>query len=229
MPVRGGEAEQLTRDPADEFLPSWSFDSKWIAFHSWRSGSRDSYVMAADGSSPRLIAGGARHEWGGRFSPDGNWLLFVSDREETQELYIVSSKGGSARKIVTARMGATGFLWSGDGRSIVYTADGELRIVSTQGGPHRTIARAQDFGGALRDLAGFSVDGRAVYVRVLATDGSAHIGAVGIDGSNPRIIVRFDDPNRRAYRPEFSTDGRNFYFTIGKHEADIWVMELQKK
>jgi Tol biopolymer transport system component len=230
MSARGGEAEQLTRDPADEFWPWWSLDGKQIAFHSWRSGNRDSYVMAADGSSPRLVAGGPRHEWGGRFSPDGNWLLFPSDRGDAPGLYVVASTGGSPRKVVTAPSGAGGFLWSADGRWIVYTADQELRIVAAEGGPHRTIARAAAFGsGTLTELGGFSVDGRTVYVRVLAPDGSAHIGAVGVDGSNPRIVVRFDDPNRHAYRPEFSTDGKNFYFTIGKHEADIWVMELQKK
>jgi Tol biopolymer transport system component len=230
MPARGGEAEQLTRDPADEFRPAWSPDGRQIAYHSWRSGSRDSYVMAADGSSPRLIAGGPSHEWAGVFSPDGNWIAFPSDRGERAELYIVRTSGGSPRLLAGSLIRtSSGWLWSSDGRWILNAIGSELQLLSPQGGPPQTIARAEDFGGSLAELGGFSADGRTAYVRVLAPDGSAHIGAVGIDGSNPRIVVRFDDPNRQAYRPEFSTDGRDFYFTIGKHEADIWVMELQKK
>ena len=56
MPAAGGEARQLTRDPADEFNPAWSPDGSEIAFHSWRSGNRDSYVVSADGTRERLIA-----------------------------------------------------------------------------------------------------------------------------------------------------------------------------
>jgi Tol biopolymer transport system component len=192
--------------------------------------------MAADGSSPRLIAAGATHEWAGEFSPDGKWLVFPSDREP-DGLYIVAVAGGEPRALdmnrtrggESLRVGTGGSLWSRDGRWIVYSFGRDLWMVSPRGDAHRLVARGEDFGGVVTEVGGFSLDGRTVYVRVHAPDGSAHIGAVELDGSNPRIVVRFDDPGRRAYRPEFSTDGRNFYFTIGKHEADIWVMELQKK
>ena len=26
----------------------------------------------------------------------------------------------------------------------------------------------------------------------------------------------------------FATDGRTFYFTVGSHESDVWVMELRR-
>jgi hypothetical protein len=32
-----------------------------------------------------------------------------------------------------------------------------------------------------------------------------------------------------GYRSDFSTDGKTIYVTVGKHEADIWVMDLKKK
>lgn len=47
--VAGGDPEQLTTDRADDFAPEPSPDGKKIAFHSWRSGSRDIYVMRLDG------------------------------------------------------------------------------------------------------------------------------------------------------------------------------------
>jgi Tol biopolymer transport system component len=78
-------------------------------------------------------------------------------------------------------------------------------------------------------IGGWSADSRKIYFRVLAPDGSFNIAQVSLDGSNPSLLVRFDDPERRGYRPEFSTDGKTIYFTVGKHEADIWVMDLKKK
>ncbi len=46
-----GEPEQLTTDPSDEFSPDPSPDGRELAFHSWRSGSRDLYVMPLHGES----------------------------------------------------------------------------------------------------------------------------------------------------------------------------------
>ena len=74
MRIDGTGLQQLTRDPADDFRPSWSPDGREIAFHSWRSGNRDSYVVSADGSAERLIASGPAHEYSGTFSPDGSQL-----------------------------------------------------------------------------------------------------------------------------------------------------------
>ncbi|MEP7067531.1 MAG: protein kinase, partial [Gemmatimonadota bacterium] len=44
-----GEPEQLTTDPADDFSPTESPNGREVAFHSWRSGSRDVYTMPLDG------------------------------------------------------------------------------------------------------------------------------------------------------------------------------------
>jgi hypothetical protein len=59
--------------------------------------------------------------------------------------------------------------------------------------------------------------GRSVVVKVLR------------DGSPGSIVVRFDRSDRQPLRPEFSSDGRHFYFALDRHEADIWVVELQPR
>jgi len=41
--------------------------------------------------------------------------------------------------------------------------------------------------------------------------------------------VRFDDRERPTHRDDFGSDGKTFYFTVGRHEADIWVMDLRKR
>ena len=47
-------------------------------------------------------------------------------------------------------------------------------------------------------------------------------------GGPPRILVRFDDA-RRSSRPEFTTDGRRFYFTVTDRVNDISTMELKQR
>jgi hypothetical protein len=43
------------------------------------------------------------------------------------------------------------------------------------------------------------------------------------------LLVKFDDPSRRSLRREFATDGRRFYFTVARDEADVWSLELLRK
>ena len=225
MRVDGTGIQQLTRNAADDFYPGWSPDGRQIAFHSWRGGNRDSYVMSADGSAERIIAGGPAHEFAGVFSPDGSQIAFFADRTGRQEIYVVPASGGNARRLTSK--GGGGPLWSPDGKFIAY-ASGALGVVSAQGEGERDVVSQTVFG-AVTAVGGWSSDSRKIYFRVIAPDGSLNIAQVGLDGRNPSILVRFDDPQRRAYRSDFWTDEKNIYVTVGKHEADIWVMDLKKK
>jgi hypothetical protein len=48
----------------------------------------------------------------------------------------------------------------------------------------------------------------------------------GAHGGASKLLVRFDDPSRPSSRPEFATDGKRLFFTIGTRQIDIWAMEL---
>jgi Tol biopolymer transport system component len=119
--------------------------------------------------------------------------------------------------------------WSRDGKFIAYSGtDGTLRVIPAQGGPERVVVSPALFGAVIA-IGAWRADSRKIYFRVLAPDGSLNIAQVHLDGSNPSLLVRFDDPERRGYGQEFSTDGKTIYFAVGKHEVDIWVMDLKKK
>jgi len=193
MRVAGGEAQQVTRDPADEFNPSWSPDGSEIAFHSWRSGNRDSYVASADGSRERLIAGGSSHEYAGRWSPDGKSIVYASDRTGRVELYVVSRDGGTPRQLTTS--GASNLTeWSPDGAWLAYTAANRLYVIPAAGGASRQVLDAAAMKAFGLSQAVWSPDSRTLYFRVRTIERPvASIGAVGVDGSNPRVLVRFDE------------------------------------
>jgi Tol biopolymer transport system component len=79
------------------------------------------------------------------------------------------------------------------------------------------------------EFASWSVDSRTLYYTAFDHVGKSSIWSVPVDGGEPSLRVRFDDPTRSAGRREFATDGRNFFFTLGLRESDIWVMQLETR
>lgn len=235
MRIDGTELAQVTTNPADDFRPDWSPDGREIAFHTWRAGNRDSYVVNADGSGERMLAGGPLHQWAGRWSPDGNFLTYFAQTRPGGgfagfQAFVIPHEGGTPRQISSEPGGAGGSAWAPDGAHIVYFAEAGVRLLPVNGGPARTLTLPGRAGEHFPvEIGGWSTDGRAVYVRIGATSGDPglHIARVPLDGTPGSIVVRFDRPDRQSLRGEFATDGRTFYFTIGRHEADVWVVELQ--
>jgi len=75
MPVAGGEPIQLTTNPSDDFMPSWSPDGKEIAFYSFRTGNRDIHIMNSEGSSIQQVTTDPAHERYPDWSPGALYYL----------------------------------------------------------------------------------------------------------------------------------------------------------
>jgi TolB protein len=222
-----GEPELLTDDPADDMGPYWSPDGQEIVFYSFRHGTRDVFVMNADGGNEQRVTDDPAQERYPDWSPDGNSIVFQSDKTGSQELWVVSrqdrsSDWGTPRQLT--HDGGRAPRWSPDGRWVAYTARG-VRLMSPEGRNPRVLADMSAQGIQAR-MSGWSADSRMVYFKANDSEGTASFWSVPVDGGTPRLLVRFDDPDRRSNRGEFATDGERFYFTIGRQESDIWMMEL---
>ena len=98
--TNGGEAIRLTASPADEIMPVWSPDGKWIAFSSNRFGSYDVFIIKASGGIPIRLTYRHSRDYVTDWSPDGKYVLFFSNRDlsyhyANYNLYKVSIKGGT--------------------------------------------------------------------------------------------------------------------------------------
>ncbi len=72
---------QLTRLKGPSYDPTWSPDGGRIAFVSEESGSKDIWVISADGSNARnLTPNSKRAEGHPSWSPDGSRIVFCSNR-----------------------------------------------------------------------------------------------------------------------------------------------------
>ena len=233
LPLPNGDIQQLTSDPSDDFLPSWSPDGREIAFYSFRTGNRDLFVMSPEGRLLQQVTDDPAQERYPDWSTDGNRLVFYSDKSGRQELYIVSrerrdSKWGEPRQITFD--GGSSARWSPDGRWIAYICENSLRIISPSGGDQQILVPHDDSAGRANPVfPAWSLDSMRIYYKAFDAESRSSFWSIPVTGGVPRLLVVFDDPSRISIRPEFATDGERLYFTLTQNESDIWITELLRK
>ncbi|HEY5731858.1 MAG TPA: DUF5050 domain-containing protein [Anaerolineales bacterium] len=120
----------------DDIDPTWSPDGSMIAFASSRAGSRQLFVMNADGMNIRQVTN--LDFMGGRsaFSPDGTQLAFYRGPAGDHNIYIINMDGTGLVQL-TDRGDNLGPSWSPDGNWIAFTSfrDGnnEIYIIHPDG------------------------------------------------------------------------------------------------
>lgn len=151
VPVAGGDARRLTAHPGQELFPKISRDGEWVAFSAESSGSRQVWVMPAEGGEPKQLTfytdvgvmppRGGWDYWILDWSPNGKVLVRMNRTPWGQRMgryFLVDPEGGLEEPLVLPEGG--GASYSPDGKSLVYTPIGrEFRTWKrTRGG------RAQD-------------------------------------------------------------------------------------
>jgi hypothetical protein len=180
----GTDGRQLaTSGDSSAEYPAWSPDGKQIAYFRNTGGL---YLMQADGSGARRVAGGPGLETA--WSPDGREIVFRDP--DSQTLKIVSTADGSVRALTGApHDGAIPVepSWSPDGKTIVFGADdGGIYAIAPDGTGLHQVAEAGSWHPT------WSPDGRVVFVR----DTSAHtfisttgrVESMKLDGSDVRPV-----------------------------------------
>ena len=129
----GGEARRLTSDNGLEYFPHFSPDGRQIAFTGEYSGTKQVFVIDADGGTPRQLTfyndvgplpprGGIDNrvlDW----SPDGKNILFNPHRlpwsDRMPRHYTIPAAGGMETPLAIPE--GSGGMFSPDGTKIVYT------------------------------------------------------------------------------------------------------------
>jgi TolB protein len=220
--LQGGESQQVTRDPADDFAPHWSPDGTEIAFHSFRNGNRDIFVVSADGSRTETVLAKPNQKLMPRFSPDGQSITYWSYPDS---VFVVSR--------TAAGWGEPHFMGNGfgpefspDGTRLAFQVGGGIVAVPAKGGPQTRIVNASNCNAS--GSFEWSLDSKLIYY-CTAAGGSEHFMVVPSTGGASKPLLEFRDPLRQLYRGSFALDSSHIYFTIGSRESDLWVMELNRK
>jgi dipeptidyl aminopeptidase/acylaminoacyl peptidase len=224
-------------DPADDFAGDLSPDGKTLAFHSWRTGSRDIVVQPLDGAAVQVLTRTPGQESYPRWSPDGLAIAFVDQTGFQGEvvhgdLFVMRLDGStwSAPRQI-ARGVATQGTWQtlADGDRLAFAREGSIVLIHPETGAAQVLYAPAP--GSSDPLA-WSVaadDNRTLYFKSGDRDGRTTIWALPAAGGAPRLLVRFTDPNRQSIRPDFAVGAGRIFFTIEDRQADIWVAEVSRR
>jgi eukaryotic-like serine/threonine-protein kinase len=230
MPLAGGEPEQLTTDPGDDFQPKYSPNGREIAFHGFRQGTRDVLVMSADGTNQRPVLATPAEDRDPDWSPDGRQLVLSSNVTGRYEVATVARAGDgwTAPRRLTSTGGIFPF-FSPDGSKIGYTWTHGIYTIPAAGGQARVLPMTGPLAGRLPDFFGnaWAPDSRALFV-LTSSDTVPYqtLWSVPLDGGPPRAVVWFDEPYTAFGRGTFTARGTMLYFGQLHSESDVWVADL---
>ena len=209
MDADGGNPQNLTNHPDNDFQPSWSPDGKRVAFVSNRDGhvidgrlTGEIYVMDTDGGNQRKLTNNRHGDWFPSWSPDGKRIAFVSDRDGpfNPEIYVMDADGGNPQNLTNSPRYDRDPSWSPDGKRIVFSArreghfenkfaiTNEIYVMDADGGNQQRITenRVQDW------FPSWSPDGKRIAF-ASRRDGNDEIYVMDADGGNPRNLTNHPD------------------------------------
>jgi Tol biopolymer transport system component len=118
----GSGFHRLTEGSGNDGFPSWSPDGKRLVFRSGRGGSKNLYIMDAEGKEVRRLTKGKWTDTMADWSPTGEWIAFASNRDGPFEVWLVRPDGTGLRKLVAGGSRNNHPHFSPDGKWVVFTS-----------------------------------------------------------------------------------------------------------
>ncbi|HXT99810.1 MAG TPA: hypothetical protein VN903_02390 [Polyangia bacterium] len=115
----------------------------WIAFDSDAAGSRDIYIIRADGTERRRLTTETSSETQPSFSRDGTKLAFTSDRSSGLQIYLMDLTTGLETRVTQRAEGAHDAAFTSDGTRIGYRAGASVFTAKLDGTDERQVTDGQ--------------------------------------------------------------------------------------
>ena len=207
----GGEARQLTSNPAYDYSPVWSPDGKTIAFASDRYGNFDIYAVSIDGGVPVRITTHSAKDTPWTFTPDGKNIIFSSriqdpassalfPKSSMTELYSVSVNGGRPVQLLGTPAEEVSFIGN----------DGSFLYQDCKGGEN--IWRKHHTSSITRDI--WKYDGKN-HVKLTSFEGEDRSPRVSKDG---KTVYYLSERGGSFNVYSFPADNPQDVKTVTKHK-----------
>jgi Tol biopolymer transport system component/serine/threonine protein kinase len=192
-----------------------------IAFHSFRDGNAEIYVMDADGGNQLRLTAHRGDDELPAWRPDGKAIAFASNRDGDWQIYIMDADGSNLRQVTTVGGGNSIPMWSPDGQRIVFVSkrnvNGEIYVMNADGSDQRNLTNHVD-----EDWdPAWSPDGRSIAF-ASNRNGQYHVYVMETDGQNVRQLTPSNSLDRT---PAWSPDGKHIVFvSLRDGNREIYVM-----
>ena len=119
----GTNIKRLTFNKAIDTAPTWSPNSRLIAFSSDRGGTPQIYIMDAEGSNVERVSFGGNYHDGPAWSPTDNMIAYVSRVNQIFDIYVLNRDTSRIFKLTESSARNESPTWSPDGRHIIYSSN----------------------------------------------------------------------------------------------------------
>ncbi|RYF79390.1 MAG: peptidase S41, partial [Chitinophagaceae bacterium] len=199
VPSTGGEAIPLTLHEAQDQMPVWSKDGKWLAFASDRFGNFDVFVMPSTGGEAKRLTFNSASDFPYDFTPDGKSVLFGTNRNDVytsarfpisrifQKLYEVPVSGG--RSVMFNSAGA---------EFAHFNAKGDKLIFQDRKG-YEDAARKHHTSSVTRDIWMYDVK-KDEYIQVSNYEGEDREPVWGSDDNTFYYLSEKDGGSQNIYK-----------------------------
>jgi Tol biopolymer transport system component len=226
MALPASAPERLTADSSDDFWPVPSPDGREVAFHSWRAGSRDIWVMPLDGGPLEQVTSSPAQEAMPGWAPDGDGLAYALFTGRGG-IYTVRRVNGVWQKPVERLSWGFFPAWSPDGRTLAFNnslSRGALWTMPADSGAPRLMADTAGPRALLGEQVRWSDDGRSIYTRYGDVTGRTY-WRVPLDGSAPQHLVTLEGGPRSS--GGWGTAVGQIVTGRSEERSDLWVMEVK--
>jgi Tol biopolymer transport system component len=200
-------------------------DGTRIAFDAEVDGSRQVWVMNADGTDLERVTDDALEAIEPAWSPDARRLAYVGFAGgETRAVVILDLRSGETERLTSERTDVFGVDWSPDGRSIVYQvprdAGWQLRSVDLRSGDAVTLCCHRE--DSIASDADWSPDGELLVFGYATPQDNFALHTMTPSGEQDAPVPPVD-PTRYHGHPVWSPDGSQIAY---QGAPGIWLLDL---
>lgn len=217
--AKGGQARQLTTNPAYETSPMWTPDGQSIVFSSTRESSKDIFIVPAAGGTPTRVTTHPHNEALRTILPDGTIIFAAAIQQDATygdfpgqaQLYSVSPDGGRPSHVTSLPV-----------MNMSVNKDGQILYEDYKG--YEDSFRKHHTSSVTRDIwlytpaseqEGFSINGEGTFRKLSQFNGEDRNPVFAADG-NTFYYISEQDGTYNIYRSSITNPAKSEQLTFYK-------------
>lgn len=224
---KGGEAHQITSNPAFDSNPLWTKDDKQIVFTSTREGSGDIFIVSADGGYPKRLTFMPGNEEVKTVLDDGRIIFSTYFQEDpvyggfpgSAQLYITDTTGIRPKQVTSLPIMQLSVNKDG---TIIYE---DYKGYEDNFRKHHTSAVTRDIWKYVPASSDgeISIDSKGKFTKLSTYEGEDRQPVFAADGNTYYYISERDGKTANIYRSSLKSPSENIQLTFAEKNPVRYV------